>query len=96
MEEEESVADYIEWDNLENKDVLTGVGSSLQASGPFLFHREEGTSGEPMVAGHTVGLPHEPTEAGGSVVAPEVLSDVGGSAVVPQEPRGVGRFASVP
>ena len=96
MEEEESVADYIEWDNLENKDVLTGVGSSLQASGPFLFHREEGTSGEPMVAGHTVGLPHEPTEAGVSTVALEVPAEAGGSAVAPQEPRGAGRSANVP
>ena len=32
------VADNIKWDNLENEDALTGVGSSLQASGPFLFH----------------------------------------------------------
>ena len=45
MEEEETVADDIEWDNLENKDALTGIGSSLLASGPFLSHREEGTSG---------------------------------------------------
>ena len=29
MEEEETVADDIEWDNLENEDTLTGIGSSL-------------------------------------------------------------------
>ena len=29
MEEEETVADDIEWDNLENEDALTGIGSSL-------------------------------------------------------------------
>ena len=29
MEEEEMVADDIEWDNLENEDALTGIGSSL-------------------------------------------------------------------
>ena len=29
MEEEKSVADDIEWDNLVNKDVLTDIGSSL-------------------------------------------------------------------
>ena len=45
MEEEESVADDIKWDNLENEDVLIGVGSSLQASRPFLFHGGEGTLG---------------------------------------------------
>ena len=45
MEEEKSVADDIEWDNLENEDALTGIGSSLQALGPFPSHREEGMSG---------------------------------------------------
>ena len=44
MEEEETVADDIEWDNLENEDALIGIGSSLQASGPFPFHGGEGTS----------------------------------------------------
>ena len=29
MEEEEMVANDIEWDNLENKDALIGIGSSL-------------------------------------------------------------------
>jgi len=109
VEEEETVADDIEWDNLENEDALTGIGSSLQASGPFPFHGEEGTSRvpteagrsddapqEPTEAGRTVGLPQEPTEAGGSAVAPEVPAEVGGSAVAPQEPRGAGRSANVP
>ena len=54
MEEEETVADDIEWDNLENEDALTSVGSSLQASGPFPFHGGEGTFGEPAEAGHTI------------------------------------------
>ena len=44
-EEEEMVADNIEWDNLENEDALTGISSSLQESGPFLFHGGEGTFG---------------------------------------------------
>jgi len=57
IEEEEMVADDIKWDNLENDYALTGVGSSLQASGPFPFHGGEGTSREPAEAGHTVGLP---------------------------------------
>ena len=56
-EEEETVADDIEWDNLENEDALTGVGSSLEESGPFPFDEREGTSGEPAEAGRTVGLP---------------------------------------
>jgi len=57
MEEEKSVADDIEWDNLENEDVLIGIGSSLQALRPFPFHGGEGTSGEPTRVEHTVGLP---------------------------------------
>ena len=57
MEEEEMVADDIEWDNLENEDALTGIGSSLQVLGPFPFHGGEGTSGEPVEAGRTTGLP---------------------------------------
>ena len=77
------VADDIEWDNMENEDVLTDIGSSLQASGPFPFHGGEGTSREPVEAGRIVGLPQEPTEAGVSAVAP-------------QEPRGPGSSANVP
>ena len=57
MEEEELVADDIEWDNLENEDVLTGIGSSLLGSGPFLFHGGEGMSREPIEVRCTVGLP---------------------------------------
>ena len=45
------VADDIEWDNMENEDAPTGVGSSLQALGPFPFHGGEGTSREPTEAG---------------------------------------------
>ena len=51
MEEEETVANDIEWDNLENKDALIGIGSSLHAPGPFPFHGGEGTSREPMEVG---------------------------------------------
>ena len=82
-EEEEMVADDIEWDNLENEDVLIGVGSSLQASGPFPFHGGEGISGEPAEAGHTIGLPQDSTEASGSTIAPKVPAEVGGSTVMP-------------
>ena len=57
MEEEKSIANDIEWDNMENNDVLTSVGSSLQVLGPFPFHGGEGTLGEPVRVGHTVGLP---------------------------------------
>ena len=42
----DEVVDDIKWDDLENEDVLTGIGSSSQESGPFPFHRGEGTSGE--------------------------------------------------
>ena len=70
MEEEELVDDDIEWDNLENEDVLTGVDSSFQALGPFPFHGGEGTSGEPTEAGHTVGLPQEPIEVSGTPSLP--------------------------
>ena len=66
MEEEKSVADDIEWDNLENEDVLTGGGSSLQASGPFPFHGGEGMPRELAEAGCTVGLPQELMGVGGS------------------------------
>ena len=51
------VADNIKWDNLENEDALTGIGSSLQASIPFPFHGGEGTSREPAEAGHSDGAP---------------------------------------
>ena len=57
MEEEESVADDIELDNLENEDVLTDVGLSLQASGPFPFHGGEGTFGELAGVGYSDGAP---------------------------------------
>jgi len=86
--DDDEVVDDIEWDNLENEDALTGIGSSLQVLGPFPFHGGEGSSGEPVEAGRTIGLPQEPTGAGGSVVAPEVPVEAGSSAVVPQEPRG--------
>ena len=56
-DDKEEVADDIEWDNLENEDALTGIGSSLQASGPFPFYGGEGTSVELAEAGHTIGLP---------------------------------------
>ena len=55
--EEEAVVDDIEWDNIENKDALIGVGSSLQASGLFPFHGGKGMSGEPMEMGRTIGMP---------------------------------------
>ena len=57
MEEEETVADDIEWDNLENEDALTGIGSSLQASGPFPFHGGEGMFGELAEEGHSDDAP---------------------------------------
>ena len=84
MEEEETVANDIEWDNLENEDALTGIGSSLQASGPFLSHGGEGTSREPVEVGRIVGLPLEPTEAGGSAIVPEVPAEAGGPIIVPK------------
>ena len=51
------VVDSIEWDILENEDALTGIGLSLQESGPFPFHGREGTSGEPAEVGHTIDVP---------------------------------------
>ena len=53
----DEVADDVEWDNLENEDALTCIGSSLQESGPFPFYGGEGTFGEPAEVGRTVGLP---------------------------------------
>ena len=94
-DDDEEVADDIEWDNLENEDALTGVSSSMQASGPFPFHGGEGMSVELAEACHTIGLPQEPIEAGGSAFTPEVQAEVGGSAVAPQAPRGVGCSANV-
>ena len=86
--DDDKVVDNIEWNDLENEDVLTGIGSSLQESGPFPFHGGEGTSGEPAETGLTVGLPQEPIGVGGSASTPEVLAEVGGPAIVPQDPRG--------
>ena len=57
MEEEETVADDIKWDDLENEDALIGIGSSFQASGPFPSHGKEGTFGESVDAGCTAGQP---------------------------------------
>ena len=56
-EEEEMVADNIEWDNLENEDTLTCISSSSQALGPFPFHGGEGTFGEPAEVGHSDDAP---------------------------------------
>ena len=53
MEEEETIADDIKSDNLENEDALTGIGSSLQASRPFPFHGGKGTSRELAKAGYS-------------------------------------------
>jgi len=55
--DDNEVVDDIEWDDLENKDVLIDIGSSLKESVPFPFHGGEGTSEEPTKAGHTVDLP---------------------------------------
>ena len=55
--DDDEVADDIKWDILENEDALTGISSSLQASGPFPFHGGEGTSGEPVEADRTICLP---------------------------------------
>ena len=55
--DDDKVANDIEWDILENEDALIGIGSSLQESGPFPFHRGEGTSRELAEVGCIVGLP---------------------------------------
>jgi len=55
--DDDEVADNIEWDNLENEDALMGIGSSLQASGPFLSHGGEGTFGESAEAGVSLACP---------------------------------------
>ena len=83
MEEEETVADDIEWDNLENEDALTGISLSLQESRPFSFHRGEGTFGEPVEVVRTIGLPQESIGAGNSVTEPEMSVEVGSSAIAP-------------
>jgi len=54
---DDDVADDVKWDILENEDVLRGIGSSLQESGSFPFHRWEGMSGEAAEMGCTVSIP---------------------------------------
>ena len=49
--------DDVEWDSLEGEDELTGIGSSLQALGPFPLHGGEGTLGQLVGVGRAVGLP---------------------------------------
>ena len=44
-------------DDLESEDVLIGIRSSLQGSGPFPLHEGEGTSERPVETGRTVCLP---------------------------------------
>ena len=55
--DDNEVVNDIEWDDLENEDVLTGISPSLQELGPFPFHEGEGISRVPVEMGHTVGLP---------------------------------------
>jgi len=56
-EDDDKVVDDIERDDLESEDVLTGIHSSLQELGPFLFHGGEGASVGPIEIGQTIGLP---------------------------------------
>ena len=56
-EDDDEVLDDIEWDDLESEDVLIGIRSSLQGSGPFPLHEGEGTSERPVETGRTVCLP---------------------------------------
>ena len=44
-------------DDADDEVALTDIDLSLQASGPFPLHGGEGTSGELMEMGHTIGLP---------------------------------------
>ena len=60
---------------------MIGIGSSLQESGPFPFHRGEGTSEELVETDRTIGLPQEPIGANGSTAVPEVPAEAGGSAI---------------
>ena len=68
--------------------MLIGIDSSLQESGPFLFHGGKGMSGELMEIGHTIGLPQESIGLGGPTARPEVPAEMGGSAIMPQDLRG--------
>jgi hypothetical protein len=90
------VAYSVEWDSLENEDVLIGISSSLQVLGHFPFHGGEGTSREPMETRHTARLPEESTEVGGSTVMPQEPMEAGSSAFAPQEPRGARHSVTVP
>lgn len=90
------VAYSVEWDSLENEDVLIGISSSLQALGHFPFHGGEGTSREPMETRHTTGPPKESIEVGGSTVMPHEPMEAGGSAFTLQEPMGAGHSITVP
>ena len=87
-EDDEVVADT-ERDGLESEDMLTGTRSSLQGSGPFLFHGGESASTRLAEMGLTVGLPSEPVGVDGSATVIEVPAKGGGPATEPQEPVGV-------
>ena len=43
-EDDDEVVDDTEHDDLESEDVLIGIRTSLQGSGPFPFHGGEGAS----------------------------------------------------
>ena len=78
-EDDDEVVDDTERDDLDSEDVLIGICSSLQGSGPFPFHGGKGASERPTEMGQTVGLPQEPTGVSGPAAAPEVLAEEGGS-----------------
>jgi N-acetylmuramic acid 6-phosphate (MurNAc-6-P) etherase len=56
-EDEEEVDADTERDDLESEDMLIGIHSSLQGSGPFPYHGGEGASERLVEMGRTVGLP---------------------------------------
>ena len=56
-EDDDEVVANTERDDLESKDMLAGIRSSLQGSGPLPYHEGESTSEGPVEMGRTDGLP---------------------------------------
>ena len=71
VEDDDKVFADTKWDDLESEDMLIGIRSSLQGSGPFPFQGGEGASVRLAKKGRTVDLPQEPAGVGRSATALE-------------------------
>ena len=102
-DDDDEVAADVDWDVLEDEDMLTDAHRSMQ--GPFLFHaggsefvrsvevgQTIGPSSGLVGAGESAATPGVPVEdrwmgGGGSTAAPEVSTERGGSATAPSKAR---------